>query len=328
MSERRAAKRLGLLATTLTELLLMLFFVTLLLGLRVLSDERNAKAKADVVADKERKETDRLRKQLALVIQERETLQSDLDAAAADENWPDNFTRLVRQSVTVRAEQALVEGALTAEAEIATLRADLAAREEKLRVQEELSQQLREALGSGLDTPARARLEASVAREARAREELEELRARHTAALGEKDRASAELQNVRRQAEHLQRKIGEIGGLGRGLVHPPCWFDAVGRIQYLVRVEIGEDAVRVTDRWPPDRDEDARQLPGATALANSGALKPEEFIRVAAPILQWAQRQKPECRHFALVVDAAESKAAFKSGLLAIESAFYKRLQP
>ncbi|MCM2258784.1 MAG: hypothetical protein NDJ94_24380 [Vicinamibacteria bacterium] len=325
MSERRAAKRLGLLATTLTELLLMLFFVTLLLGLRVLSDERDAKARADEVADSERKETDKLRKELALVIQERDTLQSDLDAATADEDWPEDFTRLVRQSVTARAEQALVEGALTAEAEIATLRSDLAAREKKLLEQEQVSRQLREALGNGLDAPARARLEASVAREARVRTELEELRARHTAALAEQDRTTDELRNVRSQAERLRR---EVIGLGRGLVHPPCWFDASGRIQFLVRVEIGEDALRVTDRWPDERDEDARQLPGATALAASGPLKPAEFVRVAAPILQWAQRQNPECRHFALVADAAVSKTAFKSGLLAIESAFYKRLQP
>jgi hypothetical protein len=330
MSEPRAARRLGLLATTLTELLLMLFFVTLLLGLRVLSDQQEAKAHADEAAESaereladERREADALRAQLVLVEREREALLSDLEAAAADEEWPEDFRTLVRQSVTARAERAAVEAALRAQGELAAARTHLAARERELRAQEEQSRRLREALGKGLDAPARARLEAAVAREAEARKQLAELRERHEAALLEKERASADLADTRQQAAYLRR---ELSGLGRGLDHPPCWFDAEGRIQYLLRVEIGEQALRVTPVWPADREDDARRLPGAAKLAASGTLAPPEFTRLAAPVLDWSRKRDPECRHFAEVVDAADSKAAYKAGLAAVESAFYKRL--
>lgn len=91
-------------------------------------------------------------------------------------------------------------------------------------------------------------------------------------------------------------------------------------------MEVGEDALRVRPAWPARRDAEARELPGVARLLAGGGLGPPAFSAEAAPLLAWYRQQQPECRHYARVRDRAVSKQAFKQGLLAVESAFYKYL--
>lgn len=135
-------------------------------------------------------------------------------------------------------------------------------------------------------------------------------------------RMSRDNENLRGQIQNLQNRLGR-----GGLDHPPCWADPVtGKIEYMYRVSLREDALSVEAIWPAHREDDVRDIPGAHDLIGVG-LSREEFREKAEPIFLWGKGQNPECRHFVRINDLISSdKVAFKSQLLMVEDYFYKYL--
>jgi len=110
-----------------------------------------------------------------------------------------------------------------------------------------------------------------------------------------------------------------------GLGMPPCWMDSAGKAQYIFRIVIHANSVAVERAWPPEREKDAEEVPGALALPGEYASL-EEFGSKAQPVRAWSQQQNPECRHYVHI--STDSETVEKKKLLAIEHYFYKYLQP
>lgn len=135
----------------------------------------------------------------------------------------------------------------------------------------------------------------------------------------ELDDAQRELDNARGQAEACYRTHG------RGLVHPPCWANRQGQIEYAFTVVMSTNSVTLTPTWPEYRRPDAERTPGMMQAAGRD-LSYGELSRRALPIFEWSTRQDPECRHFVRIVDQVDGKDAFKRNLLTVERFFYKLL--
>ncbi len=132
------------------------------------------------------------------------------------------------------------------------------------------------------------------------------------------DDRSRELAN---QVAYYQRASGN------GLDHPPCWADDAGEIEYAFVAVLHTGTVDLRPTWPERRQADAEAIRGMLAAAGEG-LSHSEFRSRVTPILQWSMEQNPECRHFVVLVDeVADSKDAFKAGMLTVEQFFYKRLE-
>lgn len=136
---------------------------------------------------------------------------------------------------------------------------------------------------------------------------------------------------IETQNRELSAQIQRLEGryAGSGLDHLPCWTDArSGEIEYLYRIVIFEDRLRIDAAWPASRNRTVEKLPIFRRLANRTVQAPE-FSRLAAPVLAWSRRQKPECRHFVRIQDhESTSKTAFKKHLRLVETFFYKFLEP
>ncbi|GMV07694.1 MAG: hypothetical protein AMXMBFR53_39690 [Gemmatimonadota bacterium] len=130
----------------------------------------------------------------------------------------------------------------------------------------------------------------------------------------------------------LQRSNADLGGqlrnmTQRGLDHPPCWTDAAGSIEFALLVVLRSETVDIAPAWPARRQRDVPAVDGLAELSSVGTLDYTDFRTAAAPVLAWAQRQDPECRHFVLVADSVTAgKEAFKDGLFTVEDFFYKRI--
>ena len=133
--------------------------------------------------------------------------------------------------------------------------------------------------------------------------------------------AQRDQQNLRGQLHFLQQQLK-----GNGLDHPPCWADPeTGTIQYLYRITIHEQTLRIEPAWPDSRSNDIRAIPGALNLAGQ-TLDLETFKVKAEPVYQWSNAH--ECRHFVRIHDdPLTTKHTFKTALLTIESVFYKYLE-
>lgn len=151
-------------------------------------------------------------------------------------------------------------------------------------------------------------------------EELERILAAVTPPLG-LDGKAVDYPEMQVRLDQCSERMKECG-----LGQLPCWTDALGKVEYLYTVTIHETGVSAAPRWPTGRTADVLAIPGATALPGSN-MSLAEFGRRAGPILTWSKQQKPECRHYAYVVDEAETKKAFKDNLFAIEDSFYKYVE-
>jgi len=113
---------------------------------------------------------------------------------------------------------------------------------------------------------------------------------------------------------------------GSGVDHAPCWTDPrSGEIEYLYRITILESGLRVEAAWPPHRNGQISEIPGAAKLPGR-QLDNRQFLRLARPIYDWSLAH--DCRHFVRVTDQPDtSKQTFKTRLQTIEAYFYKLLQ-
>jgi hypothetical protein len=129
-----------------------------------------------------------------------------------------------------------------------------------------------------------------------------------------------ELENARGQAEACYRTHG------RGLVHPPCWADRNGQIEYAFTAVMNTNSVSLIRTWPDYRNQDAARIPGMLQAAGDN-MSYADFSNRALPIYEWSTRQNPQCRHFVQIEDQVEGKDQFKRNLLTVERFFYKLLR-
>jgi hypothetical protein len=125
--------------------------------------------------------------------------------------------------------------------------------------------------------------------------------------------------DLRGQVSFLKNRLEARGGRD----YPPCWADENGRVEFLFNVELGTDNLRISPSWPAKREADARSLP-FTPDGGGEAVSYAAFRTRAQSILDWSQRQNPQCRHYVQlrsgIADAVHSDRA----RLMVEDYFYK----
>jgi uncharacterized protein (DUF3084 family) len=113
---------------------------------------------------------------------------------------------------------------------------------------------------------------------------------------------------------------------GNGLDHPPCWPDKQGRPEYMYRVTIYEDKLRIDGIWPGHRHDELVMIPGAETLADR-TVTLDDFARLASPIKKWSVQH--ECRHYVRIYAGEDFPLkAFIRNMLIVEDPFYKWLSP
>ncbi len=139
--------------------------------------------------------------------------------------------------------------------------------------------------------------------------------------LAENEAIKQRQQALQGQLAYLQKKYQ-----GSGLDHPPCWADSkTGSVEYLYRITLYDDFIRIDPAWPSHRQGELENLPGAFAVTGK-VLSPTQFRQQLNALYQWSKNNK--CRHFVRINDAnISSKQAFKRNLLIVENYFYKYLE-
>lgn len=287
-------RRRQVLPFTLTELFVLLFFALALALVREMRERRAAEEAAtenEVLAAAARPLGPEGMRELTRIL------------VRGGEDFPDDFRELTRE---IR---------------------------ERDRARRDLRSHLREAgLDSGyVDTASTpALVDSARALHDRAREEADALAAASDLSGEERSIVRAmtdSLADLARDRRALQGQVGYLRArIGNGLDHPPCWADESGEIEYAFEVTLRTSTVALRPIWPGHRRADAERIPGMLDAAGP-RLDYDEFARRALPIFAWSRRQRPECRHFVVVVDSvAGGKEAYKHGLSTVERFFYKRL--
>ena len=120
------------------------------------------------------------------------------------------------------------------------------------------------------------------------------------------------------QVSYLTRRLN-IGG---GSELPPCWADKEsGKAEYLFSVIIGENAIRVAPRWPKYRAKELKKY-GSLNKVFKRNMTVEYFLKQIKPIYEDAD--KKECKHYLYMYDDAKTKDGYKSKRLHLENYFYK----
>lgn len=298
----------------------MVLFVLLLVGLREYSRLRADLVEVRAELQTQAGDLEEARIDLELRSQELEAAEEALHLAA---DWPEDFERLVHESLVERANAAVVRSAAKVRLEKEELTTRLVAVEAEARAREDEAERLRTALAAKIGSEATDLVTEALQEAQRARERVARLEEAASEARGESERLDRLLRERTSQLEYVQERNRAAG---RGMDHPPCWVSPAGRIEYLLSITVGEEFLSTRPAWPAHRESEALSLPGIGALLD-GALSPEAFAERSGPILAWSKSQEPECRHFVRVDESADTVDGFKDGLLAIESAFYKYLE-
>ena len=164
---------------------------------------------------------------------------------------------------------------------------------------------LREQVNTLKDAAARASRAESLLAMLPSRSTIDSLRLRERVLLG--------------QMSNLQRRCGND--------YPPCWVvdDGTGRPEYIYDILILDDRFIIRPSWPPHRETSVDLIPGARELVGEYT-DFATFRRKAAPVLDWARAQEPECRLFVKIRDRASMKEPFLDRMTTIEEYFYKFL--
>ncbi len=120
------------------------------------------------------------------------------------------------------------------------------------------------------------------------------------------------------QNAYLRNRLNASGG--RDL--PPCWVNENGEIEYLLRVDIQQNGLKVTPIWAEHRNEDAKSIPNIDHLVNKTHSR-GQFQRLAAPIGEISKQQA--CRHYVTIKNHVRDINLFNNSRYTIESVFYKR---
>jgi hypothetical protein len=167
---------------------------------------------------------------------------------------------------------------------------------------------------------------AKLTRDAAATSALRKQNAELTSQLTEEAELRSAAEELAATADARHDEIGRqlrILGDQAGVGFPPCWVSAENQIEYIYRITIGEEDLLVEAAWPASRQRDAERIPRARELLGRG-LSLDQFSRTASSVLAWSLSSKPECRHYVILVDRAQSKDGYKKKRLFIENFFYK----
>ncbi len=120
------------------------------------------------------------------------------------------------------------------------------------------------------------------------------------------------------QVSFLTRRLN----MGGGNELPPCWANRKsGKAEYIFTVILGEDAIRVAPRWPKYRAKEVRKYGKLDNLFYRD-LNVTEFLDITKPI--YSDADKKECKHYLYMFDDALTKDGYKTKRLRIENYFYK----
>ncbi len=120
------------------------------------------------------------------------------------------------------------------------------------------------------------------------------------------------------QVSFLTRRLNIAGGNEL----PPCWANRQsGKAEYIFTIILGEDAVRVAPKWPKYRENELKKYGSMDKLFYRD-MNVSEFLALTRPIYRDAD--KKECKHYLYMFDDAQTKDGYKSKRLEIENYFYK----
>ena len=120
------------------------------------------------------------------------------------------------------------------------------------------------------------------------------------------------------QVSYLTRRLN----MGGGNELPPCWANKKsGKAEYIFTVIIGEEAIKVSPRWPKYRAKEMKKYKLSKALFNRD-ISVDKFLKLSKRIYQEAD--KNECKHYLYMYDEAESKDGYKDKRLQLENYYYK----
>jgi len=133
-----------------------------------------------------------------------------------------------------------------------------------------------------------------------------------------KEQLAYEQEILKGQIVYLTRKLN-IGG---GNELPPCWVNKKsGKAEYLFSVTIGEDDIYVAPRWPNYRQKELRKYKMLDQLSDK-RMSVSEFLQLTRPIYSDADRKS--CKHYLYLYDDALTKDGYKAKRLRLENYFYK----
>lgn len=134
------------------------------------------------------------------------------------------------------------------------------------------------------------------------------------------EQLSAQAQTI---ADLESQKSKLVEQLGNGLVYPSCWYDEQGEIQYVYRVDLASEGMRIMDVEHPSRKDDRARLPFPPASPKE-YLSPAQFLAATSPLFEWSVAN--ECRFVVIVHDttAPNEKPLYKSLMQTLERNFYK----
>jgi len=120
------------------------------------------------------------------------------------------------------------------------------------------------------------------------------------------------------QVSYLTRRLN----MGGGNELPPCWANKKsGKAEYIFTVTIGENSLKVSPRWPKYRAKDVRKYHVSKRLYDNN-VSVDEFLSLTKKIYQDAD--KNECKHYLYLFDEAETKHGYKDKRLKLENYYYK----
>lgn len=120
------------------------------------------------------------------------------------------------------------------------------------------------------------------------------------------------------QVSYLTRRLN----MGGGNELPPCWANRKsGRAEYIFTVILGEDAIRVAPRWPKYRSKELQKYGSLEKLFRRD-LSVDEFLEMTQAIYKDAD--KKECKHYLYMFDDALTKDGYKTKRLHLENYYYK----
>ena len=120
------------------------------------------------------------------------------------------------------------------------------------------------------------------------------------------------------QVSYLTRRLN----MGGGNELPPCWANKKsGKAEYIFTVTIGEKALKVKPRWPKYRAKEMRKYKVSRKLFENN-VSVDQFLAYTKKIYKDAD--KNECKHYLYLFDEAETKFGYKDKRLKLENYYYK----
>lgn len=107
-----------------------------------------------------------------------------------------------------------------------------------------------------------------------------------------------------------------------GLDYPACWEREPGRVEYMFNVTVVNAGFQIRKAYFDGREEDAAGIPGVSEMLGKD-VGVRTFARFGNSILKWSMDRN--CRHYVRVFDTDETtKETYKKRLKLVENYFYK----